>query len=178
MSRNLSDIYPPIDTAAKMGGDNFLHVQDQKTQNTHGGDFTSGAWRTRDLNTVLTNTIPGASLASNQITLPAGKYYAEVILTNYSSTDMGTIQAKIYDATGLADIAVGLSARVNFLASGTAASFASSMATLFDLSEESDIEVQQRCQNTMSLGFGFAANLTTEVYSDIRIWRIGEYVAP
>lgn len=49
----------------------FLH------KGTHGGTFTAGAWRTRDLNTVLTNTISGASLSNNQITLPAGKYYVE-----------------------------------------------------------------------------------------------------
>ena len=55
----------------------FLHIQDQKPQGTNGGTFTSGAWRTRDLNTVLTNTITGASLSANQITLPAGKYYVE-----------------------------------------------------------------------------------------------------
>src|SRR5690242_14620433 len=41
-----------------------------------GGTFTSGAWRTRTLNEELRNTL-GASLASNQITLPAGSYYAE-----------------------------------------------------------------------------------------------------
>ena len=52
----------------------ILHVQDEKPSGTAGGTFTSGAWRTRDLNTVKTNTIPGASLASNQITLPAGTY--------------------------------------------------------------------------------------------------------
>ena len=43
----------------------FLHIQDQKPQGTYGGTFTAGAWRTRDLNTVLTNTITGASLAAN-----------------------------------------------------------------------------------------------------------------
>ena len=48
-----------------------------KEQGTQGGAFTAGAWQTRDLNTVLTNTITGASLTANQITLPAGKYYVE-----------------------------------------------------------------------------------------------------
>lgn len=31
-------------------------LQDQKAQNTDGGTFTSGAWRTRDLNTKVTDT--------------------------------------------------------------------------------------------------------------------------
>ena len=63
----------------------FLHIQDQKPQGTNGGTFTSGAWRTRDLNTVLTNTITGASLADNQITLPAGKYYVEASAPAYQT---------------------------------------------------------------------------------------------
>ena len=56
---------------------NLLHIRDEKAQNTAGGTFTSGAWRTRDLNTVKTNEITGASLAANQITLPAGTYWVE-----------------------------------------------------------------------------------------------------
>lgn len=40
----------------------LLHVQDQKTSGTLGGTFTSGAWRTRDLNTELTNEITGGGL--------------------------------------------------------------------------------------------------------------------
>lgn len=51
-----------------------LHVQDQKPSGTVGGTFTAGT-RTRGLNTVVKNTIPGASLANNQFTLPAGKYH-------------------------------------------------------------------------------------------------------
>ena len=53
----------------------FLHVRDEKAANTPGGTFTASAWQKRDLNTVKTNQISGASLASNQITLPAGTYH-------------------------------------------------------------------------------------------------------
>jgi hypothetical protein len=31
----------------------YIEIQDQKAQNTNGGTFTSGAWRTRDLNTLV-----------------------------------------------------------------------------------------------------------------------------
>ncbi len=52
-----------------------LHVREQQSTGVQGGtsvaaDFT----QTRVLNTTVTNTIPGASLASNEITLPAGTY--------------------------------------------------------------------------------------------------------
>ncbi len=51
----------------------LLHVIDQKAANTSGGTPSAGA-NTRDLNTVLTNDITGASLASDQITLANGTY--------------------------------------------------------------------------------------------------------
>ncbi len=51
----------------------LLHVIDKKTVNTSGGTPSVGA-NTRDLNTVLTNDISGASLAANQITLANGTY--------------------------------------------------------------------------------------------------------
>ena len=52
----------------------IMHVRDEKPNGTAGGTFTAGAWRTRDLNTVKMNTISGASLSGNQITLPPGIY--------------------------------------------------------------------------------------------------------
>ena len=40
----------------------LLHIQDQKTAAVDGGTFTSGARRTRDLNTEITNEISGSGL--------------------------------------------------------------------------------------------------------------------
>ena len=51
-----------------------LHVRDEKANNVAGGTASATTWNQRDLNTVMTNTITGASLASDQITLPAGTY--------------------------------------------------------------------------------------------------------
>ncbi len=48
---------------AIIGPAEIFHVRDEQLQNTAGGTFTSGAWRTRTLNTVKTNTIGGASLS-------------------------------------------------------------------------------------------------------------------
>ena len=55
-------------------GNQIMLVEDQKESSVHGGTFTNGAWRSRDLNTVLVNTIVGATLQNNQITLPPGTY--------------------------------------------------------------------------------------------------------
>ena len=48
----------------------LIHIQDQKTAGTNGGSAGDNATVTRDLNTVLTNEVTGASLSSNQVTLP------------------------------------------------------------------------------------------------------------
>lgn len=60
-----------------------LHVRDEKAYNVSGGTFTAGSWRQRDLNTVVTNTIPGATLSDNKITLPVGRYHIEARSPGY-----------------------------------------------------------------------------------------------
>lgn len=52
-----------------------LRVRDEKASGTGAGTATgANATTTRTFNTTKTNTIPGASLAGNQVTLPAGTY--------------------------------------------------------------------------------------------------------
>ena len=153
-----------------MGGHNFLHIQDQKPQGTPGGTFTSGAWWTRDLNTILTNTITGASLANNQITLPAGKYYVEA----------SALARNV--ATNVVRITNGQGGYLCGFPIGTDQNNIGVPASVFGiivLSGETHFNLEHRCQTTNNThGFGRASNFITEVYSDIRIWRIGEYVAP
>lgn len=53
---------------------------------TVGGTGTSGAWTARPLETSAVNTITGASLASNQITLPVGVYLISAWQQIYDTT--------------------------------------------------------------------------------------------
>ena len=52
-------------------------IADVKAYNVHGGTFTLGAWRTRDLNTELDDPSNIVTIASNQFTLQAGTYLVE-----------------------------------------------------------------------------------------------------
>lgn len=61
----------------------LLHVRDQKAGGANGGTSVAGV-QDRALNTVATNTIPGASLATNQITLPAGTYDFDISAPAYA----------------------------------------------------------------------------------------------
>lgn len=146
----------------------LFHVQDQKPTSTASGTFTDGAERTRDLNTVLTNDIAGASLSSNQITLPAGKYYIEahapvVFVENH--------RAKLRNITTAADLLIGMSSDADNDGFNTGVS---SIYGQFVLAGTHIIEVQHRCELTRTNnGFGAVSDFAPfEVYTDVRIWRI------
>src|SRR5210317_2031503 len=86
-------------TFAEAGGGIFesqlLHVRDIKIYATDGGSAVVGT-QTRDLNTVETNEISGASLSSNQITLPAGTYF---IMATSPSYKTGNSKAVLHNVT-------------------------------------------------------------------------------
>jgi hypothetical protein len=68
-----TDLQTAINTVqGKIG--NWIVLEDQKAVNTPGGAFTSGAWRTRDLNTEVSDPNNNCALASNEFTLTAGNY--------------------------------------------------------------------------------------------------------
>lgn len=81
-----------------------LHVRDQKASGTAGDTFSSGAYQASVLNTVVANTLTGASLASNQVTLAAGTYRVHgVVAAN------GVAQrAALYDVTNAVYLLTGL----------------------------------------------------------------------
>ena len=88
--------------ALEIGG--YLRVQEEQPSGTGGGTPSTG-WQTRVLNVVKTNTIDGASLASNTITLPAGTYKIEASAPGFSSTH----QLRLYNITQSAAALVGTS---------------------------------------------------------------------
>lgn len=144
----------------------FLHVRDEKASGTAGGDFNNGAWRTRTLNTEKTNTITGASLAANQITLPAGSYYIEA---SAPAVEVGVHKAKLYNVTDAVDILVGTNAST----SSSTTSTDSFVSGRFTLASTKVVELQHQSTGTIATsGFGRAASFSVvEVYADVKITR-------
>ncbi len=164
-------ISSPVIAAAVEDEDlaDLLHVRDEKSANTDGGTFTVGAWRTRDLNTVKTNEISGASVASNQITLPTGTYF---IRARAPAMRVGNHTAKLFDTTGTADLVIGSATRS---VGSTADSMTDSVIMgQFTLSVESVLEIQHQGKATVAdLGFGNGSNVgVVEVYTDVEIRKI------
>lgn len=154
--------------------DQMLHVRDVKASGTDGGTFTSGAWRTRDLNTVLTNSIPGASLTANQITLPAGTYDVTALAPHYQngSSNATIARARLYSITSDVQLATGPHTRLN--GSNAAGQPHSPVIGRFTLTASSVIELQHYTGQTKNTdGFGAAFGMgESEIYSDVIIRRI------
>ena len=74
-------------TSAKIGSKTFTSyaiICDEKAHNVDGGTFTSGDWRTRDLNTEIADPDGIVSISSNQFTLSAGDYLIEASAPAFS----------------------------------------------------------------------------------------------
>ena len=151
--------------------DNILHIQDQKTAGTAGGTFTSGAWRTRDLNTVVTNTIQGASLSSNQFTLPPGKYRITAIAPVYLVNEN---MAKLRNITDSTDDIWGAS---NYASSASAGKSTAIVKGEIEISGTKVFEIQHRCAtsgpgNSFGISNGGLFTVDHETYTDAYIERI------
>ena len=150
--------FPDKDTAA--GTSEFVIVRDKKTQNTDGGTFTSGDWRTRDINEELVDDGSNCSLSSNQITLAAGTYDVDITCPAYQ---VNLHQARLYDITNSAVLITGTSEKTG---SGVAVITRSHIIGTITLADTTVLEVQHQCATTASGdGFGIACNFTDEIYT-------------
>lgn len=141
-------------------------VEDQKASGTDGGTFTSGADRTRDLNTLVRNAASIASLASSKVTLPRGNWYIEFEAPAFG---VDAHQAILYNVTGTAELARGSSEYSN---NGTTVTTTSRGSAFVTLAANSDLEIRHRCTSTKaSQGLGRAGSFGTEVYSRLKAWR-------
>jgi len=145
----------------------YLCYQDRKTSNTAGGTFTSGAWRTRDLNTEVADTGNNGSVTSNQITLAAGTYRCQASAPGYY---VRFHQARLQDITHSTTLLTGTSEFNDAASSGQTTR--SIVVGRFTLSGSTVIELQHQCSQTNATsGYGAAANFGTEVYSIVELWK-------
>jgi hypothetical protein len=153
--------------AALPGSLSYAIFRDEKAQNTAGGTFTSGAWRTRDLNTTQFNNITSASLSSNQITLPSGTYlidgFAPAAIINKHQT-------RLQNITDSTTTLIGQNA---FNEPASFVETYSRLSGIITIAATKTFELQHRSSATTATeGLGVANNLTTEVYSSITITKV------
>jgi hypothetical protein len=147
--------------------DPYILIRDEKADTTIGGTFTSGAWKTRTLNTIVADTSSLASLASNQITLTAGTYRFKANAPAWL-VDRNLLR--------LQNITAGTTILVGGNSDSGATSSAMVRATIegeFTIAASQALELQHRCQSTTANeGFGLAMSFgVTEVYAVIEFWK-------
>ncbi len=149
--------------------DLILHVQDQKAEDTNGQSLTDDVWNTRDINTVLTNQIVGASLAANRITLAAGTYFISAIIDAHVGHRHISRLENITDATEV------------LLSVNTFAVTESSTTFLrgrFTISAEKDFEIQTLVAGStaalggFAIGSGTPTAISHETYLDAVIVQL------
>lgn len=139
--------------------------EDRKGTGVDGGTFTSGAWRTRDLNLTVRNFNNFATLTTNQITLPAGSYYFSWSTPAYL---VGSHQSRLRNATD-GTFSYGTTERTDVdVMTRSVGSCVETLAAskVFDL--------QHRCVTTRATdGFGVGAGFGNDVvYARLEIWRV------
>tara|TARA_B100001093_G_scaffold270229_1_gene258349 strand:+ start:188 stop:730 length:543 start_codon:yes stop_codon:yes gene_type:complete len=152
----------------------YAIIVDQKTNETNGGTFTSGAFRTRDLNTELSDEDGIVSISSNQFTLQAGSYLIKASCPVY---DVARNQAQIYNVTDSTSVAVGQSNFVGTTANESGTSLVYGRTTI---TAQKVFEIRHAAQTTSyDYGFGVAANSsanghdmgTVEIFTMVEIYK-------
>lgn len=137
----------------------YMRVQDQKTQGTPAQAMTSGTWIVRDINTIVgANSIPGASLGTNQVTLPPGEY-SYLVTVGAGNTNIRTRIQNITDGTTLA---LDISSQVTRTFSGK-----------FVLTAAKVLQIQQYATGASPIA-GNSMNITgvAEIYLDAEFRQI------
>jgi len=149
----------------------MIKVSDQKPSGqSGGGGYASGQWLTRMLNTVDRNTIDGASLAGNAVTLPAGSYRFRGRTPGYRC---GGHQAQLYNVTDSAVVALGSNA-VTSGTSGPSIQTDSIVSGFFTITSAKAFilrHVSARLNGAISFpadeGYGAAVGSGAEIYSEL-----------
>lgn len=146
---------------------------DQKASGTSGGNPTAAAWTTSTINTQISNSISGASLATNQITLPTGSYLVDFSRTFYATrrsklrfrsvTDAAkTYYANQADASEDPSGGAGTYHRTSAVLNGSAVVTVTAATEAFDL--------QYYVEQTFTDGLGRAQTLgVVESYATVTI---------
>ena len=144
----------------------LLHIRDEKTSGTEGDSIPNGSWGTATLNTVKINNISGSSLASNQITLPAGDYWIEATIPIYNGNDG---KGKLYNTTDTADTIIGTNC---YSLAGDYSSDVSIVTGNITIAGTKVFELQANATSATAKSGKAASKGVVEVYTEIKIWGI------
>jgi hypothetical protein len=142
-----------------------VEVEHQVSSGSGAGvTVVANTWTQRPLNTTIVNTLTGASIASNRVTLPTGTYHAEFI----GQIGGTAARSKIYNVTDSADIRVGMNCNMRTINMAVY----SFVTADFTITSPKQIEVQSSCFDAGDR-FGIAVGISgAEVFANLRIWKV------
>lgn len=157
-------------------GAQLFHIRDQVSSGTGGQTFTTNTWNTRRLQTSVTNEIGSASLASNQIILPAGTYFieAKAIWNNGSSFGVKG-QLRLRNITDATTTLTGQSHNFTYSGSGITVglNMLQSLQGRFTIAGSKTFELQQWAGSASNMTGGSATSSgENETYADVLIWKV------
>ena len=148
----------------------FMHIQDQKTSGITGGDSILG-FQTRTLNTVLTNSIAGASLAASIVTLPAGDYYVEIFAPCFRGVGHKVI---LKNNTDVVDVLTG---KNEYADATNLVQTQANASGLFTIAASKDFLINHYIGAASAGGLGQGVNdASAEIFAEMKIWKVSYYV--
>jgi hypothetical protein len=145
----------------------YAVIEDNKASGTPGGAATSGAWRTRDIQTKITDAGTIATLVgTTQFTLQAGIYR---IKWSSPANSCDQHQSRLQNITDASTAGTG-SSEVSFAVTGE--STRSEGICRINIASAKTFEVQHQVATTkLTNGFGVPGSFGTEVYTRVEIWK-------
>jgi hypothetical protein len=140
-------------------------IEDQKAAGTDGGTFTSGAWRTRTLNTEVKDTYSLASISSNEVTFTV----AGVVKWSAPGYGVNTHKTRLYNVTDATVAGTGSSERAGGISVGVMTRSSGECAVVAGKA----YRIEHQCGTTENTdGFGIASDFSQiEIYSRLEFWR-------
>lgn len=140
----------------------YLLYQERQVTSTDAGSATSGSWAARALNTEVEDTGDIGSVASNQVTLPAGTYLVKAMAT---ANQIGVHALRLYNVTDSAVVVVGMACPEGANAY---------LVGKFTIAASKTFELQHRCSTTkaddgLGVATGFASH---EMYSFLELVKV------
>ena len=148
----------------------YAIIADQKSANTLAGTFTSGAWRTRDLNTEVADADGIVSISSNQFILQAGTY---LLIARAPAYHVSRHQLRLQNITDSSSVEYGMG---QYTYTSDDVQTFDILITRFTISGAKTFELQHRCESSHSndgLGVsqGGTWTIPNEQYAVIEIYK-------
>lgn len=146
---------------------NYIHLADVKNSGVGGGTFSGGDWRTRDINTEISDSGSLCSISSNIITLETGLYSCFI---SCPALGVGSHMARLYNVS---DSSVLLSGTMEYAGSFSSRSFVQGRFLISGTTGKL-VSIQHLGANTVS-GSGFSSGAGLNDSSLKNIYTIAEF---